>query len=70
MLDRIFRLFSVLKTKQKKTLLFSVFSMSFYIYFPAPQSGRNHHSGGVYRQISPAARVKFMSMRRWFLLPQ
>ena len=68
--DKVFRVFFGNKTKQKKALLFSAFSMSFYIFFALYPVDQNHHSGGVYRQIFPDTRVAFISIRRWFLLPQ
>ena len=70
MLDRVFHHFSALKTTQKKALVFSAFSLSqnnlANVSVPRPI----HHASGINRQISPVSRVLFMSISRWFLLPQ
>jgi len=61
---RIFRLFLALKTQQKKTLLFSVFSLSQNNFVTVCEKRIVYHASGTNRQISPVRRVCFMSISR------
>lgn len=57
-------MFSKLKNKQKKTLVFSVFYMVSKQSDPPRRSAAFYQISGSNRQISPVRRVAFMSISR------